>query len=90
MRALTVNLNKNKPLDWLFLKKITVQQNWYYDYQIYNCHLSLVLLNNIFIIKMLIFFSDVNSLPTLYANRLDPDQARQNIRPDLDPNCLAP
>ena len=22
------------------------------------------------------------------SNSLDPDQARQNIRPDLDPNCL--
>ena len=24
-----------------------------------------------------------------FANSLDPDQARQNVRPDLDPNCLA-
>ena len=23
-----------------------------------------------------------------FANSLDPDQARQNVRPDLDPNCL--
>ena len=23
-----------------------------------------------------------------FANSLDPDQARQNIGPDLDPNCL--
>ena len=23
-----------------------------------------------------------------FANRLDPDQARQNVGPDLDPNCL--
>ena len=23
------------------------------------------------------------------ANNLDPDQARQNVGPDLDPNCLA-
>ena len=22
------------------------------------------------------------------TNSLDPDQARQNVRPDLDPNCL--
>ena len=22
-----------------------------------------------------------------FANRLDPDQARQNVRPDLGPNC---
>ena len=24
----------------------------------------------------------------IFANSLDPDQARQNVRPDLDPNCL--
>ena len=24
------------------------------------------------------------------ANILDPDQARQNVGPDLDPNCLTP
>ena len=23
-----------------------------------------------------------------FANSLDPDQARQNVRSDLDPNCL--
>ena len=23
-----------------------------------------------------------------FANRLDPDQDRQNVGPDLDPNCL--
>ena len=35
----------------------------------------------------------INSLPTnrqlrTFANNLDPDQARQNVGPDLDPNCL--
>ena len=25
-----------------------------------------------------------------FANSLDPDQARQDVRPDLDPNCLTP
>ena len=25
-----------------------------------------------------------------FANSLDPDQARQNVWPDLDPNCLTP
>ena len=31
----------------------------------------------------------VNSLPVItLANSLDPDHARQNVRPDLDPNCL--
>ena len=40
-----------------------------------------------------------NSLPTsgnfcnlliTFANNLDPDQARQNVGLDLDPNCLTP
>ena len=26
----------------------------------------------------------------IIANSLDPDQARHNVRPDLDPNCLTP
>ena len=39
----------------------------------------------------------VNSFPTSgdfchllisFSNSLDPDQARQNVGPDLDPNCL--
>ena len=25
-----------------------------------------------------------------FANSLDPDLARQNVGPDLDPNCLTP
>ena len=44
-------------------------------------------------------FSVFNYLPTsgdfcylliALANSLDPDQARQNVGPDLDPNCLTP
>ena len=35
-----------------------------------------------------------NSLPAMSAdnlyNSLDPDQARQNVGPNLDPNCLTP
>ena len=29
-----------------------------------------------------------DSLPTIFANSLDPDQAQQNVGPDLYPNCL--
>ena len=29
-----------------------------------------------------------NCLPTTFANKLDPDQGRQSVGPDLDPNCL--
>ena len=33
--------------------------------------------------------TNVNSLRLItFANTLDPDQARQNDGPDLDPNCL--
>ena len=41
----------------------------------------------------------INSLPAsgdfcrlliIFANSLDPDQARRNVGPDLDPNCLTP
>ena len=44
-------------------------------------------------------YSVLNSLPAsgnfcnlliTFANSLDPDQARQNVGPDLDPNCLTP
>ena len=31
---------------------------------------------------------DLRSLLITFANSLDPDQARQNVGPDLDPNCL--
>ena len=43
--------------------------------------------------------SVLNSLPAIdnfchllitFANSLDPDQARQNVGPDLDLNCLTP
>ena len=29
-----------------------------------------------------------SSADITFANSLDPDQARQNVGPDLDPNCL--
>ena len=31
---------------------------------------------------------DFCRLVITFANSLDPDQARQNVGPDLDPNCL--
>ena len=31
---------------------------------------------------------DFYRLLLTFANSLDPDQARQNVGPDLDPNCL--
>ena len=33
---------------------------------------------------------DICCLLITFANSLDPDQARQNLGPDLDPNCLTP
>ena len=32
--------------------------------------------------------SDFCGLLKTFANSLDPDQDRQNVGPDLDPNCL--
>ena len=46
---------------------------------------------------VIIYVSCVNTLPAsgdlcrplkIFANGLDPDQNRQNVGPDLDPNCL--
>ena len=34
--------------------------------------------------------SDFYHLLITFANSLDPDQARQKVGPDLDPNCLTP
>ena len=43
--------------------------------------------------------NEINSFPArfkfcrlliTFANSLDPDQARQNVGPDLDPNCFTP
>ena len=34
--------------------------------------------------------ADFCCLQITFANSLDPDQARQNVGPDLDPNCLTP
>ena len=34
------------------------------------------------------FFAYWCRLLIAFANSLDPDEARQNVGPDLDPNCL--
>ena len=36
------------------------------------------------------YFNQIGTydVPMAIANSLDPDQARQNVGPDLDPNCL--
>ena len=39
-------------------------------------------------LKHYLFISKCRLLIT-FANSLDPDQARQNVRPDLDPNYLS-
>ena len=38
--------------------------------------------NNVILLTLYLLVSST------FANRLDPDQARQNVGPDLDPNCL--
>ena len=47
--------------------------------------ISVYLKNNIIFIKKIIYLCH---LLITFANSLDPDQARQNVGPDLDPNCL--
>ena len=43
-----------------------------------------------FVFKSLPARGDFYCLLIKVANSLDPDQARQNVGPDLDPNCLTP
>ena len=35
-------------------------------------------------------FSSVDWVLITFANSFDPDQARQIVGPDLDPNCMTP
>ena len=46
------------------------------------------MLNFILFFDYLHVGGDVCLLLILFANTLDPYQARQNVRPDLDPDCL--
>ena len=43
-----------------------------------------------FVSNSLLARGDFRCLLITFANRLDPDQAQQNVGPDLDPNCLTP
>ena len=43
-----------------------------------------------FVFNSLLTRGDFCWLMIKFANSLDPDQARQNVEPDLDPNCLTP
>ena len=41
----------------------------------------------IFFLKKLIL-KEISRRQKTFVNSLDPDQVRQNVGPDLDPNCL--
>ena len=43
-----------------------------------------------FVFNSLLSRGDFCCLLITFANSLDPDQASQNVEPDLDPNCLTP
>ena len=43
-----------------------------------------------FVFNFLPARGDICCLLLTFANSLDQDQARQNVGPDLDPNCLTP
>ena len=49
-----------------------------------------VVSRNCFVFNSLPASSHYCHLLVTFANSLDPDQARQNVEPDLDPNCLTP
>ena len=40
------------------------------------------------LLNMLLSLNSINILLRAIANSMDPDQARQNVWPSLDPNCL--
>ena len=49
-----------------------------------------VISTSCFVFKSLLAGGDFCCLQINFANSLDPDQARQDVKPDLDPNCLTP
>ena len=57
-------------------------------YKTFSVKLATCVDRNMYI-QLLSEINLINSLPTnVVANSLDPDQARQNVGPDLDTNCL--
>ena len=40
------------------------------------------------VLEFILKFNSKYRLLITFANSLNPDQTRQNVRPDLDPNCL--
>ena len=50
--------------------------------RIFFCFGSCVILNSLPVTN------DLSSSAQIFANRLDPDLARQNVLPDLDPHCM--
>ena len=53
-----------------------------------NCHLTMIWLLTLYNIYSLPASGKLCSLLITSANSLDPDQARQNVGPDLDQSCL--
>ena len=49
---------------------------------------QIVVSTSCFVFNSLSARSDFCCLLVTFANSLDPDQVRQNVRPDLGPNCL--
>ena len=52
--------------------------------------LAKVLARSCYAINSLSVCRDICHLLITFVNNLDPDQARQNVGHDLDPNCLTP
>ena len=53
-----------------------------------NLTLAKVVSTSCFVFNSLLARADFCCLLITFANSLDPDQAQQNVGPDLDPNCL--
>ena len=55
-----------------------------------QCFSQKVVSTSCFVFNSLPTRGDFSCLLITFANSLDPDQARQSVGPDLDPNCLTP
>ena len=67
---------------WCLIVSIPDPRPSYFD-QLLDIQILLLLFLKTFTLSMLDFFNTIRVLSSL-----DPDQARQNVGPDLGPNCL--
>ena len=62
---------------------------WYFAHGQDDLNLDILhMFEGTFSLNSLLASGDFCRLLIIFANSLDPDQARQNVGPDLDPDCL--